>query len=98
MTDPTQAGLVGRLRVGKVGRGCLGAVTPNQGKGPPGVTGLLVKRGPEVTPLSFTADYIVLQFGRVAEDAFTLDYRYPLCALQAFAIALSSFDGKLACE
>ncbi|XP_068817061.1 tubby-related protein 1 isoform X1 [Capricornis sumatraensis] len=43
-------------------------------------------------------DYIVLQFGRVAEDAFTLDYRYPLCALQAFAIALSSFDGKLACE
>ncbi|CAO2608770.1 Tubby-related protein 1 [Lemmus lemmus] len=43
-------------------------------------------------------DYIVLQFGRIAEDAFTLDYRYPLCALQAFAIALSSFDGKLACE
>ncbi|XP_045690622.1 tubby-related protein 1 isoform X2 [Phyllostomus hastatus] len=43
-------------------------------------------------------DYIVLQFGRVAEDAFTLDYGYPLCALQAFAIALSSFDGKLACE
>lgn len=50
-------------------------------------------------PLSVSvADYIVLQFGRVAEDAFTLDYRYPLCALQAFAIALSSFDGKLACE
>ena len=44
------------------------------------------------------ADYIVLQFGRVAEDAFTRDYRDPLCALQAFAIALSSFDGKLACE
>ncbi|KAG8512034.1 Tubby-related protein 1, partial [Galemys pyrenaicus] len=43
-------------------------------------------------------DYIVLQFGRIAEDAFTLDYRYPLCALQAFAIALSSFDGKLVCE
>lgn len=49
-------------------------------------------------PCRSTADYIVLQFGRVAEDAFTLDYRYPLCALQAFAIALSSFDGKLACE
>lgn len=48
--------------------------------------------------LASAADYIVLQFGRVAEDAFTLDYRYPLCALQAFAIALSSFDGKLACE
>ncbi|CAG0882305.1 unnamed protein product [Cyprideis torosa] len=43
-------------------------------------------------------DYIVMQFGRVAEDVFTMDYRYPLCALQSFAIALSSFDGKLACE
>ncbi|XP_025021413.1 tubby-related protein 1 [Python bivittatus] len=43
-------------------------------------------------------DYIILQFGRVADDAFTMDYNYPLCAVQAFAIALSSFDGKLACE
>ncbi|XP_039295421.1 protein king tubby [Nilaparvata lugens] len=43
-------------------------------------------------------EYIVMQFGRVAEDVFTMDYRYPLCTLQAFAIALSSFDSKLACE
>ncbi|XP_046748157.1 protein king tubby isoform X1 [Diprion similis] len=43
-------------------------------------------------------DYVVMQFGRVAEDVFTMDYRFPLCALQAFAIALSSFDNKLACE
>nr|XP_031526631.1 tubby-related protein 3 isoform X4 [Vicugna pacos] len=43
-------------------------------------------------------DYIVMQFGRVADDVFTLDYSYPLCALQAFAIGLSSFDSKLACE
>ncbi|XP_074833455.1 tubby-related protein 1 isoform X2 [Carettochelys insculpta] len=43
-------------------------------------------------------DYIVMQFGRVADDAFTMDYNYPMCAMQAFAIALSSFDGKLACE
>ncbi|KAL1249638.1 hypothetical protein QQF64_020643 [Cirrhinus molitorella] len=42
--------------------------------------------------------YIVMQFGRVADDMFTLDYNYPMCAVQAFAIALSSFDGKLACE
>lgn len=49
-------------------------------------------------PLSPAADYIVMQFGRVADDAFTMDYNYPLCAVQAFAIALSSFDGKLACE
>lgn len=43
-------------------------------------------------------DYIIMQFGRVGEDVFTLDFRYPMCALQAFGIALSSFDGKLACE
>lgn len=43
-------------------------------------------------------DYIVMQFGRVEDDVFTMDYRYPLCAIQAFSIALSSFDNKLACE
>ncbi|XP_074518816.1 tubby protein homolog [Halichoeres trimaculatus] len=43
-------------------------------------------------------DYIVMQFGRVAQDVFSMDYSFPLCALQAFAITLSSFDGKLACE
>ncbi|XP_022221688.2 protein king tubby [Drosophila obscura] len=43
-------------------------------------------------------EYIVMQFGRTSEDVFTMDYRYPLCAMQAFSIALSSFDGKIACE
>ena len=46
----------------------------------------------------FTVDYIVMQFGRVSEDIFTMDYSYPMCAVQAFGIALSSFDSKLACE
>ncbi|KAJ0971984.1 hypothetical protein J5N97_019943 [Dioscorea zingiberensis] len=43
-------------------------------------------------------DKIILQFGKVAKDMFTMDYRYPLSAFQAFAICLSSFDTKLACE
>ncbi len=43
-------------------------------------------------------EYIVLQFGRISDDLFTLDYNFPLSALQAFSIALSSFDSKLACE
>eukprot|EP00002_Diphylleia_rotans_P014780 TRINITY_DN2875_c0_g2_i1.p1 TRINITY_DN2875_c0_g2~~TRINITY_DN2875_c0_g2_i1.p1 ORF type:complete len:467 (+),score=124.74 TRINITY_DN2875_c0_g2_i1:90-1490(+) len=43
-------------------------------------------------------DVVLLQFGRVGEDHFTLDFQYPLSATQAFGIALSSFDGKLACE
>ena len=43
-------------------------------------------------------DTVVMQFGRVGKDAFTMDYQWPLCALQAFGIALSSFDYKIACE
>ena len=41
-------------------------------------------------------DETVLQFGRVAKNKFTMDYQYPLSAVQAFAICLSSLDGKLA--
>ncbi|CAF1474091.1 unnamed protein product [Adineta steineri] len=41
---------------------------------------------------------IVMQFGRVDEDLFTCDYRYPLSAIQAFGIALSSFDSRIARE
>ncbi|KAJ1980146.1 hypothetical protein H4R35_001234 [Dimargaris xerosporica] len=43
-------------------------------------------------------DYIILQFGRVEHDIFTLDFQYPITPFQAFGIALSSFDAKLACE
>lgn len=43
-------------------------------------------------------DAVILQFGKVAKDTFTMDYRYPLSAFQAFAICLTSFDTKLACE
>jgi len=43
-------------------------------------------------------DYIILQFGKVGKDAFTMDYQWPMSALQAFAICMSSFDPKLACE
>lgn len=41
---------------------------------------------------------IVMQFGRVSNHEFACDVAYPLSILQAFAIALSSFDSKLACE
>ncbi|KAJ3163615.1 hypothetical protein HDU86_000198 [Geranomyces michiganensis] len=43
-------------------------------------------------------DYIILQFGRVSEDTFTVDFQYPMSCVQAFAIALTSFDAKLLCE
>jgi hypothetical protein len=43
-------------------------------------------------------DTVLLQFGKVGEDTFTMDYRLPLSAFQAFAICLTSFGTKLACE
>ncbi|GJT66666.1 tubby-like F-box protein 5 [Tanacetum coccineum] len=43
-------------------------------------------------------DKVILQFGKIGKDIFTMDYRYPLSAYQAFAICLSSFDTKPACE
>ncbi|XP_057803924.1 tubby-like F-box protein 8 isoform X2 [Salvia miltiorrhiza] len=49
-------------------------------------------------PAQSDHDKIILQFGKVGKDIFTMDYRYPLSAFQAFAICLSSFDTKLACE
>ncbi|KAK6130475.1 hypothetical protein DH2020_035789 [Rehmannia glutinosa] len=39
-------------------------------------------------------DKVILQFGKVGKDVFTMDYRYPISAFQAFAICLSSFDTK----
>ncbi|KAE8699971.1 Tubby-like F-box protein 6 [Hibiscus syriacus] len=41
---------------------------------------------------------VILQFGKIGKDIFSMDYRYPLSTVQAFAICLSSFDTKPACE
>ena len=35
---------------------------------------------------------VLLQFGKIGKDTFTMDYRYPLSAFLAFAICLSGFD------
>ncbi|OMJ77625.1 hypothetical protein SteCoe_22751 [Stentor coeruleus] len=41
---------------------------------------------------------IYLQFGRVGDQMFNLDFQWPFSPLLAFAIALTSFDNKFACE
>ena len=46
----------------------------------------------------FDKEHIILQFGKVGKDTFTMDYQWPISAVQAFAICLTSFDNKLACE
>ncbi|CAD5314705.1 unnamed protein product [Arabidopsis thaliana] len=76
----------------------MSAPTVQPGSGSDG--GALATR-PSVSPQQpeqSDHDKIILQFGKVGKDMFTMDYRYPLSAFQAFAISLSTFDTKLACE
>jgi tubby-related protein 1 len=40
---------------------------------------------------------LVMQFGRVDKDEFIMDVRWPMSPFQAFAIALSACDTKIAC-
>jgi tubby and related proteins len=43
-------------------------------------------------------DRVIVQFGRVGANTFTLDYAFPIGPLQAFATALAALDPKLGCE
>ncbi|KAD4584771.1 hypothetical protein E3N88_22372 [Mikania micrantha] len=79
----------GRVTVASVKNFQLVAAIPPQAAVPPQTA--------QVPPQS-SHDKVILQFGKVGKDIFTMDYRYPLSAYQAFAICLSSFDTKLACE
>mmetsp|Transcript_973 Transcript_973/g.1495 ORF Transcript_973/g.1495 Transcript_973/m.1495 type:complete len:549 (+) Transcript_973:134-1780(+) len=45
---------------------------------------------------SENSEHILLMFGKVDADTFTLDYRHPFSCVQAFSIALTSFDRKVA--
>lgn len=47
---------------------------------------------------SLESGKVSLQFGKKGTDRFTMDVRWPLSIYQAFAICMSSFDPKLACE
>ena len=41
---------------------------------------------------------IYMQFGRVGKETFNMDVAFPFSIFQAYAICLSSFDFKFACE
>lgn len=58
--------------------------------------GAVVEPGQNITEEE--REKVILQFGKIGKDIFTMDYCYPLSAFQAFAICLSSFDTKPACE
>ncbi|XP_063658119.1 tubby-related protein 2 isoform X2 [Pan troglodytes] len=44
------------------------------------------------TSLAGPEEHLVLQFGRVGPDTFTMDFCFPFSPLQAFSICLSSFN------
>ena len=56
-----------------------------------------VKNFQLVDPDSTDGD-MTLQFGKKSEDEFIMDVQWPMSLFQAFAISLSSFDSKLACD
>lgn len=41
---------------------------------------------------------IIMQFGRIDKDEFSLEVQWPMSLFQAFAVALSAFDSKLGCD
>ena len=43
----------------------------------------------------FGAKTNLMRFGKITDDRYSLDYRYPLSPIQALCIALSSFSDKL---
>mmetsp|Transcript_8963 Transcript_8963/g.20525 ORF Transcript_8963/g.20525 Transcript_8963/m.20525 type:complete len:486 (+) Transcript_8963:90-1547(+) len=43
-------------------------------------------------------DRVVLQFGKCSEDIFTMDYSYPLCALQVCQLVFPLFLSPLLCS
>jgi len=42
--------------------------------------------------------HIIMQFGRIDKEEFSLEVQWPMSLFQAFAAALSSFDSKLGCD
>jgi tubby-related protein 1 len=40
-------------------------------------------------------EQVVMQFGRMSENMFSCDFRYPLSFIQAFGIGLSAFETRL---
>ena len=42
--------------------------------------------------LELEGEGVVLRFGKCGTDRFWLDYKWPLSPLQAFGVALSTFD------
>lgn len=62
------------------------------------VTMASVKNFQLVDPNENEQDAVILQFGRVGKDQFTMDMQWPMSPYQAFAITMSSFDSKIACD
>ncbi len=49
----------------------------------------------EIIFIGLDREKVVMQFGRIGDNEFSCDFRYPLTLMQAFGIALSAFDSRL---
>lgn len=58
---------------------------------------VIINQKPYLRP-NLLENKVLLQFGRVDKNSFNMDFQWPLSPFQAFAICLSSFDYKFACE
>ncbi|KAI8903396.1 tubby C-terminal-like domain-containing protein [Gorgonomyces haynaldii] len=43
-------------------------------------------------------EHVVLQFGKVTQNEFSVDIQYPFSILLGFGIVLTAFESKVACE
>lgn len=75
----------------------LNSTTTNNGVAASGLNEYVMDKIVSNKSLTYNSS-IVMQFGRISSHEFTCDVTHPLSILQAFSIALSSFDSKLACE
>lgn len=48
--------------------------------------------------IEYGNEELFLQFGKINESTYAMDFQYPLSPFQAFAICLSSLATKIACE
>ena len=44
---------------------------------------------------NFLSPFQVMQFGRIDNNAYTLDFQYPFTAVQAFGVALANVTQRL---
>lgn len=100
-TLPTTSPSASGAKSSSTSSGMMQQMMSNQGTGGTSPNSMMAMQQQQQQMIMMTGGLdpeVTMQFGRVSDKEFTCDVTHPLSPLQAFAIALSSFDSKLACE